>query len=112
MVSLKRPIIFSLLLLIVIPAQNTIALTYLPTSESTHYSGKQYQGIPGDWLRLEFAVYANKGQELIDADYELPWAEEDTGEFVYAYQIINEVTSTDYALEFFSIFGIGKNAIA
>lgn len=110
MVSLKRPIIFSLLLLIVIPAQNTIALTYLP--DSSHYSGKQYQGVPGDWLRLEFAVYDNKGQELIDADYELPWAEEDTGEFVYAYQVINDVTSADYALEFFSIFGIGKNAIA
>ena len=110
MVLLKRPIIFSLLLLIVILTQNSIALTYLPTSDATHYFGKQYKGVPDDWMRVEFAVYDNYGQELIDADYELPWA--DPGEYVYAYQVINNVTSVDHAVDFFSIFGIGKNSMA
>ena len=108
MVSLKRPIIFSLLLLIVIPAQNIIALTYLP--DSSHYSGKQYLGVPDDWVMIEFAVYDNYGAELINADYELPWEEEDMGEFVYAYQVIND--RADFIVDFFSIYGIGENAIA
>jgi hypothetical protein len=107
MVSLKKAIIFGLLFLIVISTQNTIALTYLP--DSTHYSGIQYLGAPGDWVRVEFAVYDNYGAEF-NADYELPWTE--PGEFVYAYQVINDVTSDEFIVNFFSIYGIGENAIA
>ena len=105
MVSLKRSIIFSLLFLIVISTQNTIALTYLP--DSSHYSGKQYLGGTGDWVTIEFAVYDNHGAEFID-EYELPWA--DPGEFVYAYQIMNN-TTTDFTIDYFSIYGLGEGAI-
>lgn len=118
MVSLKRPIIFTLLLLIVIPAQNAIALTYLP-DEDVHYSGKQYYGPPGgdfgDWVTIEFAVYDNGGQQLIDyglqfdVNFELPWAF-DENDFIYAYQVIHNSPSTD-PWDVFSIHGIGTDAI-
>lgn len=110
MVSFKRAMIFSLLFVIFISTQNTIALSYLP--ESSHYSGKQYRGVPGDWIRIEFAVYDNYGQEFIDADYELPSHWETPGEYLYAYQVINEVTSVDITVDFFTISGIGKDAMA
>lgn len=118
MVSFKRPSIYSLLFLIVISTQSTIALTYLP--ESSYYSGTQYRGIPGDWVRVEFAVYNNGGAEFSQGvgGYALPSSLKENEsdelskfEYIYAYQIINEVSSADHAVDFFSIGGFGKNAI-
>lgn len=114
MVSLKKSIIFTLLLLIVIPAQNATALTHLP--DSSYYSGKQYYPVFGgdnnDWIRVEFAVYDNGGAEFTDAGYDLPtsWVT-DPCDFVYAYQVINDSDGIDFPVDIFSIYGIGENAI-
>lgn len=117
MLSLKRPIIFSLLFLVIISTQNTLALTYLP--ESSYYSGTQYIGAQNDFVRVEFAVYNNGGAEFTEGvgGYALPssFTNASSGslskfEYIYAYQVINDVSSSDVVLDYFSIHGIGEDA--
>ena len=95
------------------------ALTYLPNS--SHYSGTNdfvsYSGInSGVAGRIEFAVYdtvANPNQFVGTDGFadSLPnWSSPDDGQFIYAYQIFVDSSSTD-PFEYFAILGIGAGAL-
>jgi hypothetical protein len=75
---------------------------FLP--ESSYYDGGFYD-IENDIL-INFAVYDT---ELYPEDFTYTLPGNQTGKFVYAYQITNYNTETD--INIFSVFGIGENSI-
>jgi len=111
MMKMNKSAVLILLISAAFLAQNILAES-LPAS--SYYQGTRYDGPAGDRVRVDFAVYDTQdadGNEFTAAGKSLPWAS--TERFIYAYQITNEVTSIeDFALEYFSILGIGQDAMA
>jgi len=76
---------------------------------SSHYQGRAYQGVPGDRVRIDFAVYdTRQGNEFAAAGFEAPGDKR----YTYVYQIFNEAGSEGFAVEIFRITGIARGAIS
>jgi len=93
--------LLSLLLVSALLLQNAEA-TILPYS--SHYQGRSYFNESGASGHVDFAVYdtlGSHGNEWVGAGFAAPGS----GKFIYAYQIFNDVGSSD-AIEFFTIMGL------
>jgi hypothetical protein len=94
--------LLSLLFVAALFVQNAVA-TILPYS--SHYQGRSYFDDPATGVigYVDFAVYDTlgpHGDEWAGAGFAAPGA----GQYIYAYQIFNDVGSAD-AIEFFTIMG-------
>jgi hypothetical protein len=99
--GMKKIRLLSLLLVATLFGQNASA-TLLPYS--SHYRGRSYFDNAGVTGQVEFAVYDTLGpygNEWTGAGFAAPGV----GQYIYAYQIFNDVGSAD-AIEFFTIMGI------
>ena len=114
LMSVKRVLLLSSLLVATLLAQNAGATLAPMLPESSHYQGFVWYNEeiepgpetgPGGNLggRIDFAVYDNYGEEFIAAGYEVPG----TGEYVYAYQIFNDYYGfSDVSVAYFAALGI------
>jgi len=102
MCYLKRFMLVGLFVVPVLFVQSAWAgLEFLPTS--SHYQGSTYKGVPGDRVRVDFAVYDTLGgNEFADAGFAAPG----DGQFTYVYQVFNEVDDSTFSIDLFRIFEI------
>lgn len=103
--------LLSLLLVATLFMQNASAGPVELLPESSHYQGRTYYSTYTDegliQGRIDFAVYDTSGEnEFVDAGFTAPG----DGQYIYAYQIFCDDISTD-AVDYFSIVGIGENAL-
>jgi len=100
------------LALLVSAAHAGVAPSILPTDQDTHYYGSHDRSFDlgsGNTLdiHLEFAVYAGTQAQTMQE-----WTGHTGGaEFVYAYQVFSETSSTA-ALTYFALTGVNPSAIA
>ncbi len=108
MCCLKRIILAGLFIVPVLLVQDVRAgLDFLPAS--SHYQGRSYKGVPGDRVRVDFAVYDTLGgNEFADAGFAAPG----DGQFTYVYQVFSEVEDETFSIDLFRIFDIEPLAIA
>lgn len=110
MCCLRRFILAGFFVVPVLFVQSAWAgLDILP--ESSYYQGRAYRGMPGDRVRVDFAVYDTEdvdGNEFEKAGFTAPG----NGRFTYVYQVFNEVEDEDFSIDLFRIFEIDPAAIA
>ena len=113
MKGIRRVRVLSLLVVAVLFVQAAGAATTTILPGSSHYQGRSYfstytqNGILAG--RIEFAVYDTlAGNEFAAAGFTAPGA----GRYTYAYQIFNDDPISNDVLEYFSVLGIGADAIA
>jgi len=99
---MKESRLLSLLLVAALFVQNAAAMLILPYS--SHYQGRSHFDDAGVTGFVDFAVYDTlgpNGNEWTGAGFAAPGADQ----YIYAYQIFNDVGSAD-AIEFFTILGL------
>jgi hypothetical protein len=104
--GMKRIRLLSLLFVAALFVQNAAA-TILPYS--SHYQGRSYFNFSGVTGHVDFAVYdtsGSSGDEWAGAGFTAPG----DGQYIYAYQIFNDVGSAA-AIEFFSIMGVDNHVL-
>src|SRR4030042_2068698 len=104
--EMKKIRVLSLLLVVALFVQNASAVI-LPYS--SHYQGRSNFNFDGVTGHVDFAVYdteGSSGDEWAGAGFTAPGS----GQYIYAYQIFNNVDSAG-AVEFFSIMGIDDHVL-
>jgi hypothetical protein len=104
--GMKEIRLLSLLLVVGLFVQSATA-TILPYS--SHYQGSSSFNFSGVKGRVDFAVYdtlGTSGDEWTGASFTVPG----NGQYVYAYQIFNDVGSAG-AIEYFSIMGLDNHVL-
>ena len=104
--EIRKINLFIILVIAILFVRNAGATITTILPESSHYQGRShyYSG------RIEFAVYdtVTNPNEFIGTD---GFTAPGTGQYIYAYQIFTDDTST-FPAEYFAIGGIGEGALA
>ncbi len=111
MCYLRRFMLAGLFVVPVLCVQNACAgLDILPVS--SYYQGRAYQGLPGDRVRVDFAVYDTEDEEYGNEFEKAGFAAPGDGRFTYVYQVFSEVEDEEFSIDLFRVIGIEPAAIA